>query len=185
MPLNDAQLDVKKYHHYIYYKKIRKDALCVFFIVQKGINGSNQKFKRRRNDTSMGILRFIGDNAFPTIISSIAVALVGFLGNMIKRYKNLDKYINKRFEAVESSMNSRFDLIVGALLSISHDRLYQACMFYITTDEITVEELSNLEYLFNGYASLGGNGTGEELYKKCKQLPIVKVRTKYLNNKTL
>jgi hypothetical protein len=133
----------------------------------------------------MEILRFIGDNLFSTIISGFAVALVGVLGNMIKKYKNMGENIDKRFEEIEGKMNSRFDIIVDALLSISHDRLYQACMFYITTDEITVEELGNLEYLFNGYASLGGNGTGEELYNKCKQLPVVKVRTKYLNNKTV
>jgi hypothetical protein len=144
----------------------------------------------------MEVFRFIADNAFATIISGLAVALMGVLGNMVKKYKNMDKNvkneltdinekINIQFTEIENKINSRFDIIVDALLSISHDRLYQACMFYITTNQITVEELSNLEYLFKGYTSLGGNGTGEELYKKCTDLPVVEARTKYLNDKSI
>lgn len=66
----------------------------------------------------------------------------------------------------------------SGVLAINHDRLYQACTFFILTGEITVDELKNLEYLYEGYHALGGNGTGTELYEKCKDLPIVEKRIK-------
>lgn len=31
---------------------------------------------------------------------------------------------------------------------------------------ISIDDLENLEYLWRGYRELGGNGTGETLYKK-------------------
>jgi hypothetical protein len=82
-------------------------------------------------------------------------------------------------------MIKRYSKITQALLAINHDRLYQACSFYIATEEITREELSNLEYLYNGYSALGGNGTGTTLYNKCKELPLVEARTKFMHSKML
>lgn len=63
-------------------------------------------------------------------------------------------------------------LIKEGVLAILHDRLYQACMHYIDANEITAEDLRNLEYLYNGYHNLGGNGTGTELYNRCRCLPL-------------
>lgn len=73
----------------------------------------------------------------------------------------------------------KFKALQEAILALNHDRLYQACSFYILTKEIEVEELRNLGYLYNGYHALGGNGTGTELYEKCKQLPVVEHRTRW------
>lgn len=73
----------------------------------------------------------------------------------------------------------QFRGLTQAVLAINHDRLYQACTFFILTNQITIDELKNLEYLYDGYHNLGGNGTGTELYEKCKDLPIVEKRTKW------
>ena len=35
----------------------------------------------------------------------------------------------------------------------------------------TVDDRDNLEYMFKPYKTLGGNGTGEELYNRCLALP--------------
>ena len=59
------------------------------------------------------------------------------------------------------------------LLSILHDRIFQACMYFITKGEITADELENLEYLYKGYSGMGGNGTCETLYNRVKALKIV------------
>ena len=74
---------------------------------------------------------------------------------------------------------AQFRGLSQAVMAINHDRLYQACTFYILKNQITIDELKNLNYLYEGYHTLGGNGTGTELYEKCKDLPIVEKRTKW------
>lgn len=69
--------------------------------------------------------------------------------------------------------------LVDSVLAMNHLQLYRTCEFYIYTDQITLNELKNLEYLYRGYHELGGNGTGTELYEKCKDLPVVERRTKF------
>lgn len=63
-------------------------------------------------------------------------------------------------------------LIKDGLLAILHDRLYQARNQLIVQDECTVEDMRNLEYLYRSYHALGSNGTGAELYERCKKLHI-------------
>lgn len=69
--------------------------------------------------------------------------------------------------------------LIRAVMAISHDTLYRHGEFYILSGEITVEEMKNLEYIYRGYHGLGGNGTGTEIYEKCKELPVVERRTKW------
>lgn len=58
------------------------------------------------------------------------------------------------------------------ILAILHDRLYQVCCFYIHQGWIDVESMKNVEYLYDSYHDLGGNGTGTELYNRVNSLPI-------------
>ena len=60
--------------------------------------------------------------------------------------------------------------INAAVLALLHDRLYQACQFYLKRGYCTVGDRDNLEYMFRPYKALGGNGTGEELYNRCLAL---------------
>ena len=62
--------------------------------------------------------------------------------------------------------------IKTGLLAIMHDRLYQTCTYFIKIGYITPAGLKNLEYLYESYHKLGGNGTGTELYNRAKSLPI-------------
>lgn len=59
------------------------------------------------------------------------------------------------------------------LLALLHDRLYQSCRYYLSKGAVDVDGLKNLEYVYNSYHDLGGNGTGTELYNKVKALPVV------------
>ena len=63
------------------------------------------------------------------------------------------------------------DLVKQGVLAILHDRLYQACQFYLKRGYCTIDDRGNLEYMFRPYKALGGNGTGEELYNRCLALP--------------
>ena len=58
------------------------------------------------------------------------------------------------------------------MMALLHDRMYQAGSFFIARGYCTPEDRSNLEYLYKPYKALGGNGTGETLYKKCQELPL-------------
>lgn len=63
------------------------------------------------------------------------------------------------------------DLVKQGVLAILHDRLYQACQFYLKRGYCTIDDRDNLEYMFRPYKALDGNGTGEELYNRCLALP--------------
>lgn len=62
--------------------------------------------------------------------------------------------------------------IKAGLLAILHDRIYDACRRCIAEGAVTVEELRNIEYLYKAYHTLGGNGTGTELYNRACGLRI-------------
>lgn len=74
-------------------------------------------------------------------------------------------------EACREALADACGQIVG-LLAIMHDRLYQACTYYSQQGWINASGLKNLEYLYQSYHALGGNGTGTELYNRAKALPI-------------
>lgn len=76
-------------------------------------------------------------------------------------------FMFKRFYAWKNEMK----LVKQGVLAILHDRLYQACQFYLKRGYCTLEDRDNLEYMFRPYKALGGNGTGEELYNRCLALP--------------
>ena len=55
------------------------------------------------------------------------------------------------------------------VLALLHDRLYQYAEHLLDKEQLSTEDIENLEYLYKSYASLGGNGTGEMLYNACKK----------------
>ena len=63
-------------------------------------------------------------------------------------------------------------LVKAGMLAILHDRLFQAGRYYTEKGEITFEEIKNIEYLYNSYHALGGNGTGTEIWERIKNLPV-------------
>lgn len=62
--------------------------------------------------------------------------------------------------------------VKDGILAILHDRLYQLCQYYLGQGAITPNALKNVEYLYHSYHSLGGNGTGTELYTRVTKLPL-------------
>ena len=60
----------------------------------------------------------------------------------------------------------------AALKALAHDSFYRQCRKILQQDSISEDELENLNYLHDAYTSLGLNGTGEELYRRCLKKPI-------------
>ena len=91
-------------------------------------------------------------------------------------FKSSLEETNTRIEEVSKRQESKIlemNAMSFGLLSILHDRIFQACMYFITKGEITADELENLEYLYKGYSGMGGNGTCETLYNRVKDLKII------------
>ena len=66
------------------------------------------------------------------------------------------------------------DEIKEGMMALLHDRIYQACSFFIARGWCSPEDRSNLEYLYKPYKELGG----KSLYKKCLELPLTADRNK-------
>lgn len=60
----------------------------------------------------------------------------------------------------------------SALKALAHDSFYRQCRKILQRDSLSEDELENLNYLHDAYTSLGLNGTGEELYRRCLKKPI-------------
>ena len=71
-----------------------------------------------------------------------------------------------------SNFSCKQELIEEGMLALLHDRLFQACSHYIACGSISLSELNNLEQLYDKYHRLGGNGTGTEVYERCRKLKI-------------
>ena len=71
---------------------------------------------------------------------------------------------------------TEYDVLREGILALLHDRLYQACSFFIARGWASLEDRENLEYLYRPYKALGGNGTGETLYHTVEKLPYQEQR---------
>lgn len=89
-----------------------------------------------------------------TIITAFAGAFAGAVIIWVKDIRIKDKI----FEA--------------AVKALAHDSFYRQCREILAHDTMTEDELENLTYLHEAYTSLGLNGTGEELYKRCLEKKI-------------
>lgn len=60
----------------------------------------------------------------------------------------------------------------SAVKAVVHDSFHRQCREILAQDSMTEDDLENLNYLHDAYKSLGLNGTGEELYKRCLEKRI-------------
>lgn len=68
--------------------------------------------------------------------------------------------------------NSSYKLIKDGVVAILHNKIYTLGKQYIAQEYISVEALDDFEHLYKAYHALGGNGTGTEIYKRVKELPM-------------
>jgi len=110
------------------------------------------------------IIKYWLEVLFSTILFILTTSVKHLYAHLKKEQLERDKRLQKEREEQE--------LIKEGVLTILHDRVYQACMYYLSKNEISPDDLKNLEYLYEGYHSLGGNATCTELYNRCKNLPL-------------
>lgn len=85
--------------------------------------------------------------------------------------------LSNRIEEVSTRQEEKIlemNSMSKGLLAMLHDKVFQSCKYFLNKGSISCDELENLEYLYNGYAGMGGNGTCETLYNKVKELKITK-----------
>ena len=59
-----------------------------------------------------------------------------------------------------------------ALLGLLHEQLAEKCEDYLKDKWISLQDYEDLrKYIYEPYRELGGNGTGEDLFKKVGNLP--------------
>lgn len=103
-------------------------------------------------------------------INSFLMA-IGF-GSIITIVSKIFKSSLKSREETEL----RFKNLEFANIAMLHDKIYKQCSDFLEQGWISVDDLENLDYLWRGYKGLGGNGTGETLYNKVKDLPNIKMK---------
>lgn len=59
----------------------------------------------------------------------------------------------------------------AGILALLHSELYKECEACEKKGYATVDDLKNIEYIYEPYHNLGGNGTGTLLYERVKKLP--------------
>lgn len=88
---------------------------------------------------------------------------------------------NTKRKKEDQKREDEYNALKQAMVAMLHDRLYQACTHYITLGYIPVEKaeeiMDNLNMIYEAYHSLGGNGTGTEIYLRFKALPMKSVES--------
>ena len=101
------------------------------------------------------------------LVEFILGAAVGCLSLCYKKLTFMLKKRTTEQEAIKSGM-----------IAILHDRLFAECNKYLSVGYIPLEKaeevLDNLKILYNAYHSLGGNGTGTDIYNRTRKLPLKK-----------
>lgn len=59
------------------------------------------------------------------------------------------------------------------LLGLGHDRIVYLCKIHVAAGCISTEDFENLNYLYEPYKALGGNGTAEKYMNDVRKLPNV------------
>lgn len=95
----------------------------------------------------------------------------GGISFFLKLFTNQLQEKNKIRKQEKELVEKRLKSVEFANLAILHNKIYRQCSDHLDVGFISIDDLDDLEYLFSAYKNLGGNGTGETLYNKVKNLP--------------
>lgn len=105
-------------------------------------------------------LRQYGIGILTTVSGAIGAA-VKFALSARKKKKRQQEAAQKRQEALEEGLRG-----------LLHHDIYQGCIECQRKGFADVQDRQNLDALYGPYHTLGGNGTGTDLYNKARALPI-------------
>lgn len=85
----------------------------------------------------------------------------------------LKKRINK--EKIEE------ESVEKGMRALLHDKLFEGCSFYTKRGWLSYKELKNMQYIYEAYHGLGGNGTGTTAFEDIQKLPKYNIETENKN----
>ena len=59
-----------------------------------------------------------------------------------------------------------------ALKALGHDAYFRYCRYLLPNESLSEAELENINFLYEGYHSLGLNSTGDKMYQQITAKPI-------------
>lgn len=59
-----------------------------------------------------------------------------------------------------------------ALKALAHDAYFRSCRYLLPAETLTEDEVENINFLYDGYHSLGLNSTGDKLYQEIMKKPV-------------
>ena len=59
-----------------------------------------------------------------------------------------------------------------ALKALAHDAYFRYCRYLLPAETLTEDEVENINFLYDGYHSLGLNSTGNKLYQEIMKKPV-------------
>ncbi len=113
-----------------------------------------------------------------TVISGASGGLVTLLIFLIKRRdekkKERENCVTKdEFTSYMEKLTKKMDLTNEMCMGLAHDRIMFLGEKYIEAGEISIQTLEDFnKYLYEPYQAMGGNGSGESIWKQVNNLPI-------------
>lgn len=104
--------------------------------------------------------------------SIVLTAAVGYLVTNSRDSKKSRKKLEEKREQEKLDQTKRQIVMEEALCAMLHERIVRFCERLLIIGYVTADDLKELDYLYNPYRALGGNGTAEKLYNKVQQLPL-------------
>lgn len=101
------------------------------------------------------------------VLFGLMVSIGGVLCKLVaKKYKIHQEEQKVRLKSQEDEQA----IIKQGVLGLLHNSLFQECKLLLKEGEMTENDFNNIESLYSAYSSLGGNGTGTQLYNRVKKL---------------
>lgn len=108
-------------------------------------------------------------------VNSLFLAIFGVsVYGSLKKILSIVKVKQETKLLEKETTDKRIRNLEKANVAILHNKIYRQCTEHLIDEHISLADMDDLDYLFSAYKSLGGNGTGEDLYNEVRRLPKIK-----------
>ncbi|WP_195540544.1 hypothetical protein [Eubacterium maltosivorans] len=91
-----------------------------------------------------------------------------------KNIQEADERLRERLSEIKKRQNDlekEQQTLNGCIMAMMHDRIYQGCSHFIERGYVSIDDVKNMEHLYEPYQKNGGNGTARKLYTAFMKLP--------------
>ena len=110
-------------------------------------------------------------NWINVVLMPVVSTLVAGLTAAVKHLWSKQKAQEAAQKAAKQARDEEVSNMREGMLALMHDRIYSAYAECKQKKYASVDDIKNLEYLYRPYYTLGGNGTGTELFERVKKMP--------------